>query len=83
MRDDEDAIFVMMEIPSDWAGCAGGPRARDVSLLRFEAMKGGRGRWGSRLCLDNESRSVSRVHEWVLLVRHKFVMLEARRGMRP
>ena len=29
----EAAIFVMMEIPSDWAGSAGESRARDVRLL--------------------------------------------------
>ena len=38
---DEAAIFIMMIIPSYWAGSAGGPRARDLSLLRFEARKGG------------------------------------------
>ena len=37
----EAAIFVMIEIPSDWAGSAGESRARDVSLLSQKRGRGG------------------------------------------
>ena len=35
------ANFIVMKTSSNRAGSAGGPRMRDISLLRFEARKGG------------------------------------------
>ena len=69
----EAAIFVMMEIPGDWAGSAGGPRMRDeedtcvINLSRLEA-RGGGGCRNHYFCHDNmvSPTRLGRVRKWGL-----------------